>query len=73
MDHNSSSNNIFWAFIKAVSLFTTFFIYSFINCFSRSTNSTAKGIDHSANSLFISHHVSEQVLRDDFYFNNWIL
>jgi len=66
-----SSNNIFWAFIKAVSLFTTFFIYAFINCFSRSTNSTAKGIDHSANSLFISHHVSEQVLRDDFYFNNW--
>ena len=66
-----SSSNIFGAFIKAVSLFTTFFIYAFISCFSRSTNSTPKGIDNSANSLFISHHVNEQVLRDDFYFNNW--
>jgi hypothetical protein len=66
-----SSNNIFLAFIKAVSLFTTFFIYAFISCFSRFTTLTAKGIDHRASSLFISHHVNEQVLRDDFYFNTW--
>ena len=66
-----SSSNLFLPFLKTALLFPMLFIYAFISCFSRFAHSTAKGIDHNANSLFISHHVNKQVLRNDFYFDNW--
>ncbi len=66
-----SSKNIFTSLFKSIALFLLFFMYAIFNLFTNLFRSNQNDSFNNANSLFISHHVNDQVLRDDFYFNKW--
>lgn len=67
-----SSKNIFISLFKSIALFLLFFMYAIFNLFTSLFRlNQNESLINSADSLFISHHVNDQVLRDDFYFNKW--